>query len=48
MALRASGRSSHTVATASSTSMLSTGDSKLAMSPMAQANRPSQGARGGR
>ena len=36
MALRASGRSSHTVATASSCSMLSTGDSNcaIALSPM--------------
>ena len=34
MALRASGRSSQTVATVSSTSMLRTGDSKLAISPM--------------
>ena len=40
MALRASGRSSHTVATCSSCSMLSTGESKFAMSPMwTKANR---------
>ncbi len=35
MALRASGRSSHTVATDSSCSMLSTGDSNVAISSMA-------------
>ncbi len=34
MALRASGRSNHSVATVSSTSMLSTGDSKSAIFPM--------------
>ena len=47
MALRASGRSSHTVATESSTSMLSTGDSKLAISPMAARLTPSPGAQRG-